>query len=79
MAVAGAGIDDDSMAATDGTLSEREREVRVRFVLAGRPVGRGDSELPLCIEDSGGGLLTSLETLVEPFDIRMKFPSGSKS
>jgi hypothetical protein len=75
----GTGIDDDSMAATDGALSEREREVRVRFVLGGRPAGAGDSELPLYIEDSGGGLLTSLEALVEPFDIRIKLPSGSKS
>ena len=67
------------MAATDGALSEREREVRLRLVLAGRPAGEGDSELPLCNEDSGGGLLTSLEALVEPFDIRIKLPSGSKS
>lgn len=77
--VVGAGIEDDSMAATDGALSEREREVRPRPVTAGRPAGKGDSELPLCMEDSGGGLLTSLEALVEPFDIRIKLPSGSKS
>ena len=67
------------MTATDGALSERVREARLRLVLAGRPAGEGDSELPLCIEASGGGLLTSLEALVEPFDIRIKFPSGSKS
>jgi len=75
----GAGIDVDSMVAADGALSEREREARLRFVLAGRPAGEGDSELPAYIEDSGGGLLTSLEALVDPFDIRIKFPSGSKS
>ena len=67
------------MAATDGALSEREREVRFRLVLVGRATGKGDSELPLYIEDSGGGVLTSLEALVDPFDIRIKLPSGSKS
>jgi len=77
--VVGAGIDDDSMIATDGALSEREREARLRFVLAGRPAGEGDSEVPLYIEASGGGVLTSLEALVDPFEIRMKLPSGSKS
>ena len=35
------------MAATVGTLSEREREVRLRFAFAGKPAGEGDSELPL--------------------------------
>ena len=45
--VAGAGIEDDSTAVTDGALSEREREARPRFVLAGRPASEGDSELPL--------------------------------
>ena len=78
VAVMGAGIDDDSTAATDGTLSEREREGRLTLVFAGRPAGEGDSDGPLYIE-SGGGLLTSPEALVEPFDIRIKFPSGSKS
>lgn len=67
------------MAATGGALSEREREVRFRLVLVGRATGKGDSELPLYIEDSGGGVLTSLEALVDPFDIRIKLPSGSKS
>ena len=43
----GAGIDEDSMTATDGALSEREREVRFRLALVGRPVGKGDSEVPL--------------------------------
>jgi len=75
----GAGIEDDSMTATDGTLSEREREVRLRLVLVGRAAGKGDSEVPLYVEDSGGGVLTSLEALVDPFDIRIKLPSGSKS
>ena len=75
----GAGIDDDSMAATDDVLFEREREVRLRFALAGRPAGEGDSELALYVEASGGGVLTSVEALVDPFDIRMKLPSGSKS
>lgn len=51
-----AGTDDDSMAATVGALSEREREVRLRLVLVGRPAGEGDSEVPLCIEESGGGV-----------------------
>ena len=46
-AVVGAGIDDDSMAATDGALSEREREARLRLVLVGRGTGKGDSEVPL--------------------------------
>ena len=75
----GAGIDDDSMAPTVGALSEREREARLVLVFVGRPAGDGDSEVPLYIEDSGGGLLTSPDALVEPFDIRMKLPSGSKS
>lgn len=77
--VVGAGIKDDSTAATDGALSEREREARFEFVLAGKTAAEGDSEVPLYIEDSGGGLLTSLEALVDPFDIRIKLPSGSKS
>ena len=67
------------MAATEGALSERERETRLTLVLVGKPAGEGDSELPLYIEASGGGVLTSLEVLVDPFDIRMKLPSGSKS
>lgn len=46
MAVVGAGIDEDSTAATFGTLSEREREERFRFTLAGK-AGEGDSELAL--------------------------------
>ena len=75
----GAGIEDDSVATTDGALSEREREVRLRFAVAGRPAGEGDSEVRPYIEDSGGGVLISLEALVDPFDIRMKLPSGSKS
>ena len=75
----GAGIEVDSLAATDGALSEREREVRLRFVVAGRPAGEGDSELALYIEDSGGGPVISLEALVDPFEILMKLPSGSKS
>lgn len=79
MVVAGAGIDEDSMAATVGALSEREREERLKFALAGKPAGEGDSEVPLWIEFSCGGLLTSLEILVEPLDIRIKLPSGSKS
>ena len=45
--VVGAGIDDDSMAATFGALSEREREVRLRLVLVGKAAGKGDSEVPL--------------------------------
>jgi hypothetical protein len=77
--VVGAGIDDDSVAATVGALSEREREERLKFAVAGKTAGVGDSVLPLWIEVSGGGLLTSLEALVEPLDIRMKLPSGSKS
>jgi len=77
--VVGAGIDDDSTAATPGALSEREREARATPVFVGKPAGEGDSEVSLYMDDSGGGLLTSLEALVEPFDIRMKLPSGSKS
>ena len=45
--VVGVGIEGDSTAVTDETLSEHEREVRPRFVLAGRPASEGDSELPL--------------------------------
>lgn len=79
MAVVGAGIDEDSTAATVGALSEREREERLRFTLVGNPAGEGESELPLYIEEIGGGVLTSPEALVEPFDIRIKLPSVSKS
>ena len=43
----GAGIEDDSTAATDGALSEREREARLKLVLVGRAAGKGDSEVPL--------------------------------
>lgn len=75
----GAGIDVDSAAVTVGALSEREREERLRLVVGGKPAGEGESEVPLYIEANGGGLLTSLDALVEPLDIRIKLPSGSKS
>lgn len=40
-AIVGAGIIVESMAIRDGTLSECEREVCLRFTLAGRPVYQG--------------------------------------
>ena len=78
MVVVGAGIDEDSTAATVGALSEREERLRATF--AGKVAGESDSELPLWAEEGGGGLpLSSLEALVEPLEILTKFPSGSKS
>ena len=64
--VVGAGIDDDSMAATPGVLSEHER-ARATLVFVGKTAGEGDSEVPLYTDDGDGdgGPPTPPEVVVE--------------